>query len=998
MEPWYKVATPRKEVREGRSFNPDEFAIALEQVVAKTAPEDYRDPAQFFARTCFTRALREHAGMILRRLSGKTENTAPVLTLITQFGGGKTHTLTALYHLATNGDAAAGHPGVSDLLREAGVSSVPKARVAVFVGNAWDPQAGRETPWIDVARQLAGDKGVEALGPAARTTPPGTEAIGRVFQAAGAPVLLLFDEVLNFLNRHRGMAEPFHAFIQNLTVATTGTTHGATVISLPRSQVEMTDWDMEWQDRIAKVVRRVAKDLIANDETEISEVVRRRLFQDLGSEKVRKNVARAFGDWCFDRRAQLPPEWTAVDTAATEAKAREFLRGRFDACYPFHPATLSVFQRKWQALPQYQQTRGTLAMLAQWIAIAAQESFRKARTEPLITLGSAPLSEPGFRSVVLGQLGESRLVAAIDADLAGEHAHARALDADTKGPLRDIHRRAGTAILFESSGGQTDKVAHLPELRFALGEPEVDTTSIDNAAFALEDRCYFVRRAGSDGFRIGYQPTMKKVVSDRRASLDEETEVKPALLRVVEEEFRRGASIPVVPFPRDGAEIPDTPRLTLVVADPGVEWDVGQASGLSSQAGSLRHRIAEWTRQRGKSPRLYPGALVWCLKKPGRDLREKVELWLAWKRVAREIGDGTLGGDFDKSDRAELQSKVRDGEEAAKDEVWGGYRFAILYAEASQLLPGFDPSRLDAVKPSGLRDRFAYDKEREVILLQEPLTDSEKATVKKALPDISETLDRLFQIADQGVFVDGLRVIDLGAGHSSSGGTLCGRVVAALKSEALLNESVGAGYIERNWPPALKESGAWPLASLRQSFLNGSLTRLVDPDAILRNKIVEFVGRGDFGLVSGRKADGSYERMWFQELVAPDEVAFEAGVFLLRKVAVEALTAGAPLQPVPGPEPEPPPQGVAAPEPGPAPRPEPAPGVQIKTIRLVGTVPPEVWNRLGTKILPKLRSGSDLRVGVDFSVTVNAASAGSLASELRQVLQELGLAENVRVE
>ena len=78
MEPWYKVATPRKEVREGRSFNPDEFAIALEQVVAGTAPVDYRDPSQFFARTCFTRALRDHAGMVLRRLSGKTEKTAPV--------------------------------------------------------------------------------------------------------------------------------------------------------------------------------------------------------------------------------------------------------------------------------------------------------------------------------------------------------------------------------------------------------------------------------------------------------------------------------------------------------------------------------------------------------------------------------------------------------------------------------------------------------------------------------------------------------------------------------------------------------------------------------------------------------------------------------------------------------------------------------------------------------------------------------------------------------
>ncbi len=79
--------------RQGRSFNPDEFAIALKQVVAGTAPEDYCDPAQFFARTCFTRALREHTGMVLKRLSGITENSAPVLTLVTQFGGGKTHTL-----------------------------------------------------------------------------------------------------------------------------------------------------------------------------------------------------------------------------------------------------------------------------------------------------------------------------------------------------------------------------------------------------------------------------------------------------------------------------------------------------------------------------------------------------------------------------------------------------------------------------------------------------------------------------------------------------------------------------------------------------------------------------------------------------------------------------------------------------------------------------------------------------------------------------------------
>ena len=128
MQPWYKVVTLRKEVREGRSFSPDEFAIALEQVVAGTAPPDYSDPEQFFSRTCFTRALTEHSGMVLRRLSGRTENTAPVLTLITQFGGGKTHTLTSLYHLANAGRDAQGLPGVSELLRNAGIADSPDAQ------------------------------------------------------------------------------------------------------------------------------------------------------------------------------------------------------------------------------------------------------------------------------------------------------------------------------------------------------------------------------------------------------------------------------------------------------------------------------------------------------------------------------------------------------------------------------------------------------------------------------------------------------------------------------------------------------------------------------------------------------------------------------------------------------------------------------------------------------------------------------------------------------
>jgi len=912
MDPWYKVATPRKEVREGRSFNPDEFAIHLEQVIAQTAPDDYRDPKQFFARTCFTRALREHAGMVLRRLAGETANTAPVLTLITQFGGGKTHTLTALYHLVTSGPRAAEYSGVAHLLSEAGLKTVPGARVAAFVGNAWDPQEGRETPWLDVAWQLAGEKGVKELGPAAKTTPPGTEALSRVFKAAEAPVLVLFDEVLNFLNRHRGFADHFHAFIQNLTVAMTGTTHGVSVISLPRSQVEMTDWDLAWQEKITRVVRRVAKDLIANDETEISEVVRRRLFENIGPEKVRQKIAKSFADWCFERRAQLPPAWTAVDSALTEGKAREYLRQRFEVCYPFHPATLSVFQRKWQSLPQYQQTRGTLAMLAQWIAWAYRTSFTEARREPLITLGSAPLEVADFRGVVLGQLGEPRLVAAIDADISGAQSHARALDADTQGALRNIHRRVGTTILFESSGGQIDKVAHLPELRFALGEPEVDTTSIDNAALALENKAYYIRRVGTDGFRISHQPTLKKVVSDRRASLDADTEIKPALRGLVRKEFERGATLPLILFPDDGPAVPDTPKLTLIILDPEDEW---------TGNGPCRQRLADWTKQRGKTPRLYPGALLWCGKKPGRDLRDKVEIWLAWKRVAQEVAEGTLGGDFDRADRAELQTRAAEAEEAAKDEVWGGYRYVILADN------------------------------------QEP---------------------------------DGLKVIDLGAGHSSSSETLAGRILTALKSQALLNESVGAGYLERHWPPALKEGGVWPLSSLRQSFLNGSLTRLADPDATLRTKIVEFVAKGDFGLASGPK-NGGYERVFFQEAIDPGEVVFDPGVVLLLKTKAAALRAKPEV--ATSTEPEPPPPFPPDTGIGPKKESEPSPSTEPtpRTLRLSGRVPPELWNRLGTKIIPKLRSSAELDIRVEIAVKVGSPLAANLEAELKQLLEDLGL-------
>jgi hypothetical protein len=318
---------------------------------------------------------------------------------------------------------------------------------------------------------------------------------------------------------------------------------------------------------------------------------------------------------------------------------------------------------------------------------------------------------------------------------------------------------------------------------------------------------------------------------------------------------------------------------------------------------------------------------VWCIKKPGRDLREKVELSLAWKRVAREVADGTLGADYDKADRAEIAAKVQSAEEDAKDEVWASYRYVVI-------------------------------------------ADSEES--------------------------EGLKVIDLGAGHASSRETLCGRVLTALKSEALLSESVGATYLDGKWPKALKESGAWPLSGLRQSFLNGSFTRLLDPDTTLKAKITQFVDKGDFGLAAGVKPDGKYDHVWFEQLVSLDEITFDGSVFLLRKAKAKELKTAAVS----------PPTGDQVPAAGPpitTPREEekPAAGDTIKpskVLRIAGNVPPEIWNRVGTKLIPKLKTGKDFKVEVGFSVMVDSGTASHLKTELQQILQDLGLSEKLTIE
>ncbi len=214
------------------------------------------------------------------------------------------------------------------------------------------------------------------------------------------------------------------------------------------------------------------------------------------------------------------------------------------------------------------------------------------------------------------------------------------------------------------------------------------------------------------------------------------------------------------------------------------------------------------------------------------------------------------------------------------------------------------------------------------------------------------------------------------------------------------DEDDTAGYLDRRWPRAFKETGAWPLKSLRQASLDGSLDRLVSPDEYLKRKIPEFVVNGDFGLASGDQPGGTFEHLWFKQLVSSDEVSFDPGVYLLKKDRAAALKAG-PAETIKddgGPEVTPTDineVGLAVDRSG---LKSDVTEARARTLVLSGSIPPESWNKVGTRLIPKLRSGNQVSLEVTFSVEIGAADATYLLRELQQILADLNLTDKIRIE
>ena len=390
-------------------------------------------------------------------------------------------------------------------------------------------------------------------------------------------------------------------------------------------------------------------------ETETAEIIRRRLFDWSGLPDEAKKTAAAYAEWVQDHR-QMVGDFDA-DAA----------RERFQATYPFHPALLSVFERKWQSLPRFQKTRGVLRLLALWVSHAYKAGYAGAHRDPLIGLGTAPLDDPYFRAAMFEQLGNNDLEGPVTTDIAGKKdAHALRLDREAEDAVKKarLHQKVATTILFESNGGTTRAEATVPEIRLAVAEPDLDIANVESALDALGESCYYLT-ADHNRYRFSLSPNLNKMLTDRRAGVSVR-DIDERVKQVVQEAFKsRPTGLEWIPFPDKSGQVPDRPALTLVVLSPE------QAHGDPAS----RKLIEQIVREYGQSGRTFKSALIFAVGENDAALRDEARKLLAWEDIQ---GDDEMVKRLDEGQRRQLDTGVKKAARDLKETVWRTYKYLLL--------------------------------------------------------------------------------------------------------------------------------------------------------------------------------------------------------------------------------------------------------------------------------------------------------------------------------
>ncbi len=680
LPPWRSLATPHPDVAAGR-YRQAEFAADLAQVARGEGAKEYVDPREFFARTYLTEGLRLLLVGALRRLTGSGGES--VVDLQTTFGGGKTHSMLALWHLAHPSTPITSLPGLEGVLADAGVAALPKVTRAAIVGTALSPITPRivegaeiRTLWGELAWRLGGAAAFATVAEADRTgVPPGADAL-RALLAAHAPVVVLIDEWVTYARLQWGKDDlpggTFDAalsFAQQLTGAVDQVPGALLVVALPSSKIEVGgEGGQRTLEALKHVFHRVDAPWRPAAPDESFEIVRRRLFEPLTAEAMRgrDQVVQRFSELYSQHAGSFP----------SETKEKAYL-DRLRACYPVHPELFDRLFDDWSTLERFQQTRGVLKLMASVI----HALWESGDGNLLILPAAIPLDDTevgpqftqylddGWKSVIGSDVdGPSSLPLRLDRENPGNYGRYSAA------------RRVARTVFLGSAPLPAAANRGIDDRRILLGsvQPGETPATFGDALRKLASQAtYLYENAGR--YWYATQPSVNQLARDRaeqqtddRVEMEIEGRLKNALAD-------RGPFTRVHSSPKSGSDVPDEDEVALVALGPKYPHDAKAAESKAVRA------ALEILASRGAGARVNQNMLIFLAPDQLRlaELTMAVREHLAWKSIVDDGEAGRLNLDTIQLSQARSQ---RDGaDETVRARIPETYQWLLVPEQADPL-------------------------------------------------------------------------------------------------------------------------------------------------------------------------------------------------------------------------------------------------------------------------------------------------------------------------
>ncbi|HVB25781.1 MAG TPA: Swt1 family HEPN domain-containing protein [Ktedonobacteraceae bacterium] len=662
LRPWREVVMPHPDVASG-NYQQAEFAADLWRVHNGEGSVEYRIPHDFFQRTYLTNGLKQLLVNALQRLHGSGGD--PVIDLQTNFGGGKTHSLLALYHLFS-GVPVSELVGIEPVLDAARVAHPPQARRAVLVGYALSPGGPRTKPdgcvintlWGELAWQLLGKDGFAMVAESDRLgVSPGSEILRELFVAA-SPCLILIDEWVVYARQLYGVSNlpggSFDAnlsFAQSLTEAVKAAPRTLVVATIPASDTETGgEGGREAAIRLKNIFGRIESPWRPADREEGYEIVRRRLFQPIADPSLftaRDTVAKTFVDLYRSQQQEFPANCREAD-----------YERRIKIAYPIHPELFDRLYTDWSSIEKFQRTRGVLRLMA----AVVHTLWERQDASLLILPATVPIDESTVQ-FELTRYMEDSWVPVIEKDVDGSHSLPLRLDGDNPNLGRySACRRVSRTIYLGSAPVLSNPNKGLTEVQIKLGcvQPGESVATFGDALRRLSDNATHLY-VDNQRYWFSTQQSVNRLAQDRAAQLDEETVLDEIEKRLRTEQNTRGDFSRVHVCPASGADIADDDTATrLVILKPQFTHAVRDAQ---SQA---RATAKDMLDHRGNANRQYRNTLIFLAADRNRleDLKQSMRRFLAWDSICSD--NEKLNINLDNFQKNQAQTKRDDAKKSVE--------------------------------------------------------------------------------------------------------------------------------------------------------------------------------------------------------------------------------------------------------------------------------------------------------------------------------------------